>query len=100
MRLNTAEPATALARLEVVEAPSWYSATMMSASPLAATPSESWAATRFTAATGSPKSRPDTPVGVTMLGVSAVTAPMTPTVTPLTSWSAYSGRAGFVVPRS
>ena len=41
--------------VELSGAPSWYSAMITSASPLAALPSVSWAATRLTASTGSPK---------------------------------------------
>ena len=79
-------------------APSWNSATTMSASPLAALPSVSCAATRFTAATGSPKSSTSETEGSTSDGVSEVTTPITPTVTPFTSISSYSWSAGSSVP--
>src|SRR5690606_17977273 len=77
--------------------PSWNVATMTSASPLASSPSDSWAATLLTASTGSPKSSIATPSGLTSAGVSSVTAPITPTSTPSISNSAYSGNAGSVV---
>ena len=79
-------------------APSWYSATMTSASPLLSSPSVSCAATRLTASTGSPKSRFAMPAGVTSAGVSSVTAPITATVTPSMSNVVYSSSAGVVVP--
>ena len=69
-----------------------------SASPLAALSSVSWSATRLTAATGSPTSIWVIPPGDTSAGVSEVTAPTTPTVTPLTSNVAYPGSAGVCVP--
>src|SRR6478736_5946421 len=81
-------------------APSWYSATTTSASPLASSPSDSCAATRLTASTGSPKSRSVIPPGLTSVGVSWVTTPMTPTRTPSTSSTVYSSSAGFSVPFS
>ena len=65
-------------------APSWYSATTMSASPLSGSPSLSWSATSLTEVTGFLNCRPSMPDGVTSDGVSWVTAPMTPTLTPLT----------------
>ena len=69
----------------------------VSASPFAGSPSRSCAATRFTASTGSGREVAAIPDGVTSVGVSSVTAPMTPTLTPSTSITAYSGRTGFVV---
>ena len=95
---NSGRSALAASSPVVRFAPSWYCATITSASPLAASPSESWAATRLTAATGSPKSMVSMPEGETMSAVSSVTAPMTPTVRPPTSNSAYSGSAGVWVP--
>ena len=68
------------------------------ASPLAGSPSVSWSATRLTAATGSPMSIWVIPPGDTSVGVSEVTAPTTPTVTPWTTNVAYSGSAGVCVP--
>ena len=79
-------------------APSWYSATTTSASPFDGSPSFSFAATRLTAATGSPKSMLAMPSAPTMFFVSVVTAPTTATLTPLTSSTLYSGSAGVVVP--
>ena len=69
-----------------------------SASPLAWSPSLSWAMVRFTASTGSPKSSPATPSGDTMAGVSRVTAPTTATFRPALVMITYSGRSGFWVP--
>ena len=81
-------------------APSWISATMTSASPFSALPSDSLVATRFTASTGSPNSMPVMPSGLTRDAVSWVTAPMMATSTPLTVLMTYSSRAGVSVPRS
>ncbi len=81
-------------------APSWYWATITSASPFDGSPSVSRAATLLTASTGLPNSTVAMPPGVTSDGVSSVTAPMTPTWTPSTSTIAYSSSAGVVVPFS
>ena len=75
-------------------APSWYSATMTSAS----LPSVIFLATRLTASTGSPKSSMEMPEGVTRVGVSCVMAPMTATFTPLRVMILYSSSTGVVVP--
>ena len=79
-------------------APSWYSTISTSASPFAPLPSVSRSATVLTAATGSPMSIWVMPPGDTSAGVSDVTAPTTPTVTPFTTNVANSEKAGVDVP--
>ena len=90
MSSNTADEARATSIDPAAGGPSWYSATTMSASPLLGSPSPSFAATRLTASTGSPNRTPSIPPGLTIDGVCSVTTPITPTVSPDTSWSEYS----------
>ncbi len=70
------------APIEVFAAPSWISRMSTSASSLAASPSVSWVATRFTLSTTSPTTSVSMPAGLTSEGSSSVTAPMKPTFTP------------------